>query len=383
MENKYDSKVEARSVFTVFGQKKVINTEPLYQRGEVWPYKNKRLFIDSLIKGIIPNNIIVNKITDQDGIQNNCIDGKQRLTSIFEFMKNKYPVVIGNDLVFYSKIDKDYDRTKLEVCNRKKEFRKMTENEKSEFGDTSLSFAVYKNLTYSDEAEIFERIQHGMTLQSGEKVTSKIRDEESVKIFSDICNTRKEQLKTVFITDKDRDKHKDFISKIMFMVINESYLAPSSSQKDAFLEDLSDRDIKKTKEKIYELFDFFFNNRLYNNTNIRSDRERNNIDHNYLLTVIYWTYDKFRKRYLKIISDDDKCNILLNLFKIAHETANLKKMKPYNKKKCEKFKNILDTKYDELRNMKNITDIVNKICDKHIDYEDEDEDEDGESYDSD
>jgi hypothetical protein len=163
MENKYDSKVEARSVLTVFGQKDVINTEPLYQRGEVWPYKNKKLFIDSLIKGIIPNNIIVNKMT-QDNIKNNCIDGKQRLTSIFEFMDNKYPVAIGNDLVFYSKINKKYDRTKLEVCNRRKEFRKMTENEKSEFGDTSLSFAVYKNLTYSEEAEIFERIQHGMTL---------------------------------------------------------------------------------------------------------------------------------------------------------------------------------------------------------------------------
>jgi hypothetical protein len=170
------------------------------------------------------------------------------------------------------------------------------------------------------------------------------------------------------------------------MIINESYLAPSSSQKDTFLEDLSDRDVKKTKEKIYELFDFFFSNRLYNNINIRHDRDRNNnIDHNYLLTVIYWTYEKFRKRYLKIISNDDKCNILLNLFKIAHETANSKKMKPYNKKKCEKFKNILDTKYNELRNMKNITDIVNKICDKHIDYEDEEEedDEDEESYNSD
>ena len=364
MPQKYDSKIEARSVFTIFSQRKIINTNPMYQRGEVWTYKNKKLFIDSLIKGIIPNNIIINKITNRKGMQNNCIDGKQRMTSIFEFMKNKYPVIIEDELVFYSKIDKDYDRKQLEVLNRKKEFRIMTQKEKSEFGDNSLSIAVYKDLAYQDEAEIFERIQHGLTLQTGEKIVCKIRNKDGVKIFSSICADRKEQLKNLFTKDAVRDKDKDFISKIIFMIMKKSYSAPSSTEKDAFLKEFTDKEANKVKNKIEGLFDFFFSDRLFNHINCNRD-----IDNNYLLTVMFWMFDKFKKNYVKILGDDKQCNILLNLFKGIHEMTNSKKLKRYSIKNCEKLKDMLDVKYDELSSTKKLDDILNTINDNDSESE--------------
>lgn len=39
--------------------------------------------------------------------------------------------------------------------------RIMTVKERNDFGDTTLSVSIYTNLTYSDQAEIFERIQNG------------------------------------------------------------------------------------------------------------------------------------------------------------------------------------------------------------------------------
>jgi hypothetical protein len=350
--DKYSSSVESRSVITVFGQKDHINLDALYQRGHVWNYKNKILFIDSLIKGIIPNNIIINKITEHDGINNICIDGKQRLTSIFEFMKNKYPVPINGTLAFYSNINDKFDRKKLSILDKKKDYRIMTSAERSCFGDTNLSFAVYKNLNYPDQSEIFERIQNGVSMDTGEKVTSIIKNEVIAEIFNKICNSSKNKFSKVF-TEKElqREKHVEFMSNIMFMIHKKNDEIPTPIKHKAFMQKLDLITINKLHTKILELFDFFFNVRLYNHHYILP------IKYKYLQIIIYWFYSKFYKKYNNNLTDK-KCNILLNLLNFtAKEVEQIGGV--FSKDKGNKLIIYINNKYKKLKYAENIEDVEN------------------------
>lgn len=385
LKNKFESKVEARSVITVFLQLKnnVIDLNSTYQRENVWLYKNRRLFIDSIIKGIVPNNIIINKDTNIDGPNNVCIDGKQRLTSILEFMNNQYPVPISNELVFYEKIKKDFDRKNIEKIYRNYNFRNMTTKERNEFGDTTLSISVYTNLSYPDQSEIFERIQNGMTLTTGEKITSNIKDEKTALLFSEICISRTKQLIKVFTPSQLRKYfHKNFISDIIFMIIEEKYKIYKSNEKKELFKKLNCEILNNMKNKIYELFDFFFNQKLYNHNYIKK------IDQKYLSTIIYWTYCKYKNNYIKTISNDKECNILLNLFEYINQeikSGNLKKISE------RQLKRTLIDKYKEIGKFKNIKDILNKLgnnndnnkCDDDSDCDNDSDDDSDDDSDSD
>lgn len=86
-----------------------LDFNPRYQReGLVWNLKNKQLLIDSIINDFdipkfyfhlntIKDNPIVN-IHKKDHLFS-IIDGKQRLSSIFEFIENKWP--LPNDFIFF------------------------------------------------------------------------------------------------------------------------------------------------------------------------------------------------------------------------------------------------------------------------------------------
>jgi hypothetical protein len=156
----FESKIEAMSVDGLINKIESmtntgrINLNPAYQRGSVWDMSTQSGFIDSLILNIIPNNIIFNKI---DGSWN-CIDGKQRLTSIIDYKMNKFNIEINDEKVYYDK------------CNSTNS-RVMTNAEMyDKFNDRSLPIVTYTNLSYADESEIFNRIQKGKVLTLGEKV---------------------------------------------------------------------------------------------------------------------------------------------------------------------------------------------------------------------
>ncbi len=60
---------------------------------------SKSDFIDSVMRGIVPNNLIFNNDIDKE--HEVCIDGKQRITSLIEFKQNKISVQIEEDIVYF------------------------------------------------------------------------------------------------------------------------------------------------------------------------------------------------------------------------------------------------------------------------------------------
>jgi len=73
--------------------RKLLDLNPVYQRRSVWPQKFKQYFIDTILLGYpAPAIFLYEEITSDGRSQYHVVDGKQRLTSIFSFIQNEFPV---------------------------------------------------------------------------------------------------------------------------------------------------------------------------------------------------------------------------------------------------------------------------------------------------
>lgn len=73
-----------------------IDLNPEYQREIVWTDKQKQEYILAILKQrakITP--VIIEKLTEQGTVLYEILDGKQRLTALFDYIDNKYPLQTG------------------------------------------------------------------------------------------------------------------------------------------------------------------------------------------------------------------------------------------------------------------------------------------------
>ena len=71
----------------------LLELEPPYQRRSVWNQEYKDFFIDTVLNGYpAPAIFLYQEITSEGISKYSVIDGKQRLSTLFEFADNKFPV---------------------------------------------------------------------------------------------------------------------------------------------------------------------------------------------------------------------------------------------------------------------------------------------------
>lgn len=71
----------------------LLNLDPPYQRRSVWTQTFKDYFIDTILLDYPAPTIFLYEEINNEGTTNyNVVDGKQRLTTIFEFVTDKFPV---------------------------------------------------------------------------------------------------------------------------------------------------------------------------------------------------------------------------------------------------------------------------------------------------
>lgn len=83
------------------------------QRDFVWTIEQKRELIWSiLIKRNIPSLALINIITEDSGSDGifQVIDGKQRLSAMFDFYNNKFTLLIDGKEYYYKDLPTDYQR---------------------------------------------------------------------------------------------------------------------------------------------------------------------------------------------------------------------------------------------------------------------------------
>lgn len=127
--------------------RKLLELDPPYQRRSVWNQDYKNYFIDTVLNGYpAPAIFIYQEITPEGVSKVSIVDGKQRLSTLFEFAKNEFPV---------------YDEATIERF-RGKYFKDLETEAKQNFW--KYQFAI-EYLPSSDEqiiGNIFDRINRNV-----------------------------------------------------------------------------------------------------------------------------------------------------------------------------------------------------------------------------
>jgi len=126
-----------------------------WQRNSIWTKSRKVLLIDSIFKNYHIPEIIFSKENKENKTIWESLDGKQRCTTINEYKNN-----------IFKWEDKFYSDLSIE--------------KRDLFDSTQIACTMYSNIDESTKIDIFNRIQMGANLTSGERVksrsTSKIRN---------------------------------------------------------------------------------------------------------------------------------------------------------------------------------------------------------------
>jgi hypothetical protein len=133
-----------------------IDTESEYQRGQVWSVAQKRLLIDSLLRGYDIPKIYLRKLPEGVSRLYEVVDGKQRLTAIWAFLGNEF------------RLSRDVEIEGIGQLGRK------TWSELSAAAQDRLQFATItvsqlEEATSDEVAELFLRLQKGEPLRAAEK----------------------------------------------------------------------------------------------------------------------------------------------------------------------------------------------------------------------
>lgn len=144
-----------------------IDLDADYQRENIWSQKQQQKLLDSILREIDIPKIYIVKVRGPEAFDFECIDGKQRMTTLLRFFKpepnEKTPLTVRH-------YEKEYTY---------KKFKKDHPAEAKTIEDFELSFVIYKSLDDQFVRRIFRRLQLGIRLNSGELLktrTGTIRD---------------------------------------------------------------------------------------------------------------------------------------------------------------------------------------------------------------
>jgi len=164
-----------------------IDVDPAYQRESgVWSTDKKQLFLDSLLNGYdVPKIYFHDHSSAQTPILYSVIDGKQRLSAIWDFMSAK--VDLANDFTFQQSGNSIADGTTPESGQS---YQSFSEALKEYFRPISIDVVLVMNADEDDIEDLFSRLNNGEPLNAAEKrnamggdMTQLIRDTAKLPLF--------------------------------------------------------------------------------------------------------------------------------------------------------------------------------------------------------
>ena len=141
-----------------------IEVRPAFQRELVWKKQTKQLLIDTILRGYDVPKFYWEE-TDKD--QFAVIDGQQRVTTIWDFKEDKFP------------LSKDAEKIDEEEIKGKK-FSELSLSLKQKFDSANIDIVIISEPESQDEIrDMFLRLQQGVTLKAQERrnaMPGKMRD---------------------------------------------------------------------------------------------------------------------------------------------------------------------------------------------------------------
>jgi hypothetical protein len=208
-EEKLKGKLESgQKHFTVekcFEKREKFRFDLSIQRNQVWKSDKKSLFIHSMLLGY-PLASIYTMSQESDNYYW-VLDGKQRLTTFFDFIENKF-TLDGNDLGFVNGED---------VTG--KQFADLSNDLKNELLATKVSVINFKNLSVDQRDQLFFRLNNGESLSKMEQTRAL-----SGKFMNEVVNTLETDLfkEKLRMNEKSRQRFKDVEVVIQTLLLLEN-----------------------------------------------------------------------------------------------------------------------------------------------------------------
>lgn len=209
------------------------NMNPPYQRLSVWSTEKKAFFIDSILKNLpIPPVFLRQKIDDNTGKTSyEVIDGKQRLTSIVEFIEDDFATTDEGEDPFHDE----------ELAG--KLFSELNDERMSHYKKLFWRYQIPVEYIDSDDPIVIDRIfdrlnRNGEPLNGQELRHSNYYDSELLKLAYHLSKLPfwADRLKT---TDKARMEDVEFISELIFALIEKTELTATDKDLDQYYDKFS------------------------------------------------------------------------------------------------------------------------------------------------
>ncbi len=137
-----------------------IDVRPEYQRPLVWTLKQKRLLIDSILRGYDVPKMYWHRQSDDEQFEFHVVDGQQRLTTIWEFCNDGFALPKDSDPVDG-------------ISTEKLKYSGFNTDLKKRLHLYSFDVVIVEEAIQNDEEdevrEMFLRLQNGTTLKAQEK----------------------------------------------------------------------------------------------------------------------------------------------------------------------------------------------------------------------
>lgn len=186
----------------------LIKLDPDFQRHAVWTPKQKSELVESILMGIPLPLIYVKE--DDKGVYI-IVDGRQRLTTLFQFMSHEFPLQNLNVLkdlngAYFSEATKN--GTKFDKF--------LTQTQQSKIEDCQLTLHVIKPPTQDRVTfDLFDRVNRGGTRLNNQEMRNAIYQGEATKLLNTLVSLDSFKKATENSIKPDRMKDKYLVLRMI------------------------------------------------------------------------------------------------------------------------------------------------------------------------
>jgi len=152
----------------------------IIQRSYVWEKARKSLFIHSLAIDVPIPPTYAKRFDDGSGKKNSIVydmlDGKQRLSTIAEFINNELILTELPPVTFYNELTDENETEDISY----KTFEELSEGLQEKIKNARISVVYFDNLTKEEERELFKRLNNGKPLSAKSRTLASCRDIEKL-----------------------------------------------------------------------------------------------------------------------------------------------------------------------------------------------------------
>lgn len=243
-------------------KKKLSFDYPIQRESGQWDKSQKSLLIDSILNGFFLPEIYIIREGTEDFAPMSVLDGKQRLTTLYEFAKDGF--ALSNDLDDVTVVDISFDESKNPIKEErtypiaKKKFSELDPELQKVFNKYKLEVKLLAGFSDEQIEDEFFRLNNGCTFSKSQKANVKLGT-ELAGIIKEIEECDFFQNRAVFSNlQRKRGEVTSCILQSMMLLSDFEYRSFAANEVVRYAEVLNENTDYDLIDKTKDLFDKLF-----------------------------------------------------------------------------------------------------------------------------